>query len=274
MEPRFGHDFSRVRVHADRQAADSARAVKALAYTVGQDIVFGQSSYSPSSHGGRQLMAHELAHSIQQGAGSPGTVMQRFTDFNYGVLPEGWQPGSPTTGPRRTSPRTQAIRRDITVLDWGNSRNGFNIAGGLFHIGEIDASSVRNMVDQIEDSLDNPPNGECIGSLTIVGHGSPGQISVGSGTGSEAGRRINGGEIDPQSPNHNPNMRATLARLTPLFCHPASVTLRGCNVGDGEAGQAFVQQLATLWNVPVSGNVGVVRAGGWWTSGRWTTARP
>jgi hypothetical protein len=66
MEPRFGHDFSKVRIHADARAATSARSVNALAYTVGQDIVFGDGRYSPGSSAGRQLLAHELTHVVQQ----------------------------------------------------------------------------------------------------------------------------------------------------------------------------------------------------------------
>jgi hypothetical protein len=66
MEPRFGHDFSQVRVHSDEQAARSARAVNALAYTVGQDIVFGPGQYAPHARDGRHLIAHELMHTIQQ----------------------------------------------------------------------------------------------------------------------------------------------------------------------------------------------------------------
>jgi hypothetical protein len=69
MEPRFGHDFSRVRVHTDARVAESARAVNALAYTVGRDVVFGPGHYRPSSLGGRKLLAHELTHVLQQGAG-------------------------------------------------------------------------------------------------------------------------------------------------------------------------------------------------------------
>lgn len=68
MEPRFGHDFSRVRVHTDARAAESARAINALAYTVGRDIVFGSGQYAPSTHQGRRLMAHELTHVVQQGS--------------------------------------------------------------------------------------------------------------------------------------------------------------------------------------------------------------
>lgn len=68
MESRFGHDFSQVRVHADARAADSAGAVNALAYTVGQDIVFGPGRYAPQTSEGRRLLAHELTHVVQQHA--------------------------------------------------------------------------------------------------------------------------------------------------------------------------------------------------------------
>ena len=67
MQPRFGYDFGEVRVHADARAAESARAVDALAYTVGRDIVFGAGRYEPSSPEGRRLLAHELTHVVQQG---------------------------------------------------------------------------------------------------------------------------------------------------------------------------------------------------------------
>jgi hypothetical protein len=66
MEPRFGHDFSGVRVHTDAKAAESARAVNALAYTVGMDVVFGEGKYAPGTSEGRRLLAHELTHVVQQ----------------------------------------------------------------------------------------------------------------------------------------------------------------------------------------------------------------
>lgn len=70
MEPRFGYDFSQVRVHTDQQASESARDVNALAYTVGKHTVFSAGQYAPNSVVGRQLIAHELAHVIQQGFAS------------------------------------------------------------------------------------------------------------------------------------------------------------------------------------------------------------
>jgi hypothetical protein len=69
FEPRFGHDFSRVRVHSDERAAESAHAVNALAYTSGSKVVFGKGQYDPTTHRGRQLLAHELTHVVQQGSG-------------------------------------------------------------------------------------------------------------------------------------------------------------------------------------------------------------
>jgi hypothetical protein len=76
LEPRFGHDFSRVRVHADARAAESAEAVGANAYTVGRHVVFGAGQYAPGSRTGQRLLAHELAHVTQQAAATetPGQI--------------------------------------------------------------------------------------------------------------------------------------------------------------------------------------------------------
>jgi len=66
MEPRFGHDFSQVRVHTDVKAAESAKAVNALAYTVGRNVVFGEGHHIPGITKSKHLLAHELVHVIQQ----------------------------------------------------------------------------------------------------------------------------------------------------------------------------------------------------------------
>ncbi len=65
MEPGFGRDFSKVRVHTDAKAAESARTVDALAYTVGHDVVFAAGQYAPRTQAGARLLAHELAHTLQ-----------------------------------------------------------------------------------------------------------------------------------------------------------------------------------------------------------------
>lgn len=74
MEPRFGHDFSNVRVHADARAAESARAVSARAYAVGNEIVFNSGEYQPHSSTGLASIAHELTHVVQQTDGRPAPV--------------------------------------------------------------------------------------------------------------------------------------------------------------------------------------------------------
>jgi hypothetical protein len=70
FEPRFGHDFSGVRVHTDAKAGESAREVNALAFTAGQNVVFGAGRYAPHTNEGRRLLAHELTHVLQQGRGA------------------------------------------------------------------------------------------------------------------------------------------------------------------------------------------------------------
>jgi hypothetical protein len=65
-EPLFGRDLSGVRVHTDAKAAESARRVNALAYTVGQNVVFNRGNYSPTTRSGQKLLVHELVHTVQQ----------------------------------------------------------------------------------------------------------------------------------------------------------------------------------------------------------------
>ena len=75
MEPGFGRDLSRIRVHTDDHAAESSRAVNAKAYAVGNHVVFGRGEYRPGTAAGRELIAHELAHAHQQhGASASGDL--------------------------------------------------------------------------------------------------------------------------------------------------------------------------------------------------------
>jgi len=66
FEPRFGYDFSQVRLHTDARAAQAAQAVNARAFTIGQDVVFGPGQYAPETDQGQRLLAHELTHVVQQ----------------------------------------------------------------------------------------------------------------------------------------------------------------------------------------------------------------
>ena len=67
FEPRFGVDFSQVRIHRDAAAAAAADAVGARAFALGRDLVFARGAYAPASSAGRHLLAHELTHVLQQG---------------------------------------------------------------------------------------------------------------------------------------------------------------------------------------------------------------
>ncbi|MEA1865829.1 MAG: DUF4157 domain-containing protein [Euryarchaeota archaeon] len=100
MESRFGHDFSRVRVHTDARAAESARAVNALAYTVGHKIAFGTGQYTPETTMGQRLLAHELTHMVQQreqprsvtrnlSINQPNDVYEREADRIAGLVTRG-----------------------------------------------------------------------------------------------------------------------------------------------------------------------------------------
>jgi hypothetical protein len=236
-----------------------SHALQAKAFTQGSDVYFHQGQYQPGTTAGRSLLAHELTHVVQQ-RGAP--MIQRY-DWGLAEVP-----GMAEWAEER---HRRSPRRDITAVDWGESWNGFNVAAGLFHIGEIDVSSVDDMVTQILDSL---REGDCINTLTIIGHGSPGSISVGDGTGRVEGRYIGGATLDPGSPAYNPEMVTLLGRLTPRFCEDGQAVLRGCNVGNGDLGEMFVQRLADLWGVRVRAHIGTIRAGGEWTTGEWAEARP
>jgi F0F1-type ATP synthase assembly protein I len=113
MEPRFQHDFSGVRVHTDSDASESARALNARAYTVGDDIVFAPGQYAPETQAGRKLLAHELAHVVQQG-GAPSAL----------------QPLS--LSPVNSAPEREASAAAETVARGGRVEGGIRSrAGGL-----------------------------------------------------------------------------------------------------------------------------------------------
>lgn len=87
MESRLGQDFSDVRVHTDARAAESARSLNALAYTVGRDVVFGAGQYAPQSRGGKRLLAHELTHVAQQRQAAHAVQRQPINDKAVNVDP-------------------------------------------------------------------------------------------------------------------------------------------------------------------------------------------
>ena len=103
MESRFRHDFSGVRVHTDSRSVESARVVNALAYTVGQDIVFGSSNIASDTRQGRELIAHELAHVVQQSQNAAPRTPEYFGGDERGP--------AETEAPRRGSEHRGGARR-------------------------------------------------------------------------------------------------------------------------------------------------------------------
>ncbi len=82
FESRFGHEFSRVRIHANETAAESARAINALAFTVGTDVVFAAGRYAPDTTAGKRLLAHELTHVVQQSGAIHKPISRAVGDEN------------------------------------------------------------------------------------------------------------------------------------------------------------------------------------------------
>jgi len=107
FEPRFGHDFGRVRIHTDAGAAEATRTLSARAFTVGSDVAFAPGEYQPRSHAGRRLLAHELAHVIQQSGSEPARVRREPVEL-------------PPTGidqryPGCTDPRSRALQYELDL---------------------------------------------------------------------------------------------------------------------------------------------------------------
>jgi hypothetical protein len=121
MEPRFGHDFSQVSIHADEESATAARNINATAYTLGQDIVFGSGEYAPETDTGRYLLAHELAHVVQQS-----------------------RRGHQTPPPIPTHPLEQAAQQVASIV----------ASGGTAHVEGASAPGIARQPRSLDQSLD------------------------------------------------------------------------------------------------------------------------
>jgi hypothetical protein len=116
MGQRFGHDFSRVRVHTDGEAGRSAREVNANAYTVGHNIVFGEGQFAPETQRGQRLIAHELAHTVQQlPASRIEQKVKRFADHTLNRSPI--EPASISQSGLILQREEKLLDADLTVVD-------------------------------------------------------------------------------------------------------------------------------------------------------------
>lgn len=140
MEPRFGHDFSKVRIHADAQANESARSVNAQAYTVGRRIAFADGQYSPGTSEGRHILAHELAHVVQQ----RGTADRP---------PEPVSIGSPESAAEREA---SAVASGIATGSGPVSTHESSLSATLCRIGGITIPTGIRALDATEEAILRP----------------------------------------------------------------------------------------------------------------------
>lgn len=133
MERRFGHDFSRVRIHTDTAASLSARDMGAQAYTAGSHIVFAQGFYSPTTKAGAHLLAHELTHVLQQGSGD-GPV-RRFVNCTPPRL------SGEECPPREADELRRARVGDMLFLDYRDAVE--NVSGALVANFDIGSAALK-----------------------------------------------------------------------------------------------------------------------------------
>jgi hypothetical protein len=138
MEQRFGHDFSRVRVHSDSAASQSARDLNANAYTVGYKIVFGEGQFAPATRSGLRLLAHELVHVVQQ---QGGEAIQR-------------EPKDPVEAKKDVLPEIEKqLARRFTDPDDPELAVRRKILNDLFDF--LDSKSARKLFDRLSKPAKN-----------------------------------------------------------------------------------------------------------------------
>ncbi len=214
FEPRFGRDFSDVRIHAGQAAAETVGAINALAYTAGNHIVFGAGQYAPHTDAGKRLLAHELAHTIQQG--SAASSVQRLgdltkvpaglgcpiaTDSPSSVISEFLFPNSGTT---LTAAQQASVEAFIVSWRAAGGSSTVRVDGFASHAGS-DELNWRLSCDRaraVIDELGHPSSGRAPGIpaslLTLFAQGETGEFS-----------KLTGADRD------GPNRRATISSLIP-----------------------------------------------------------
>lgn len=239
MEQRFGTDFGDVRVHADSQAAQSARDVNARAYTVGNNVVFGPGQYAPGSNAGQKLIAHELVHTLQQDQGSAPEMVQRNGDTPSKVVVI----GSPSPGEIRANHPFQFVHAaqsfgvDENTL-WLVERTGYELAG--ISLSQIEQMASPGRVQWITPENDlianlNQLSARSIRTFHVYSHGVPGNVTLRYGW--------------PDETNYGLSIPQVRSMRDDLFAPGAQVRFDSCNTGtsdwyspQGNVAQSFAEQ--------------------------------
>ncbi len=216
FEPRFGYDFSQVRVHTDARAAETTQAINARAYTVGQNIVFGAGEYSPETTPGKELLAHEFAHVVQQ-MGSRGegiTYLQRTIGDGHDLTASRFQGDAVLEGVYdderllKTGNRGPAVTKlQQALIDAGSTLPRFG-ADGIF--GSETKAAVEGF--QRHSGLTGASIDGIVGPITmgwLDQRFSAGPTPAGTGTGATAGctsiKTVNVDIVSLDGSTRNPN---------------------------------------------------------------------
>jgi hypothetical protein len=228
MEERFRHDFVDVRVHTDAWAAESARAVNALAYTSGHDVVFAEGQYAPATSPGRTLIAHELTHVAQQQAGGRVALQRQTPDA--GAAPQRATPVAAVTPAAATPPRTDYVF--IMGQDQRRTGNPFYQMALRYYRAHVPnaifVTNLRNLTDLLAYIAANV--GRPIGNLYIVSHANEdGTLSFGLNA-ADADRRLSLPELrttlHPAGGGPSP-----LANVTAQVDARTRIHIKGCDIG-------------------------------------------
>ena len=228
FEARFGQDFSRVRIHTDGAAARSAADIGSRAYTAGRHIVFGQGQYAPDTASGRSLLAHELTHVVQQGAG--GDVVQRDLIF-----------GSGYPNPFKGNPAAEAAAAQKTPREWFPSSVDFQETAALSG-GGTGISTLSGVLAEIGKK--SP------GSLTdldLMGHANGDLFALGGTITTTSVSGSKGGTIGP---NQLAAAQPEIDKVRDRFSPNGRITIYGCNSG---ASGALLTALSTAFRVCARG---------------------
>ena len=151
-EPRFGHDFSNVKVHTDSVAVKSAQSINALAYTSGNNIVFNSGQYSPNTDSGKRLLGHELTHVVQQ---RQNTIPQRKIQLQHIRMNSGRFVGNVASTPLNLKEDVVEAMDSLHTL-WSMSNTDYAaeypIVKGLPAMSEVPIASIPKTISAIRNN--------------------------------------------------------------------------------------------------------------------------
>jgi hypothetical protein len=232
LEPRFGFDFSHVRIHTGPEAAESARSIGALAFTLGNDLVFGNGQYAPETTAGRTLLAHELVHVRQQTVATP---KRSLTHTAFSRVPANYLQRDTIPGWNFTPADFAALRKsrkDLTIAgdsSWVPAKLQQNILNTLRYTLDAKRSPTAtegiNVKDFYHGHLVVPKKARIPASVTE-------QRSAFEEKESAAATKALGGEVNPVTKENVGAYTKALAEILPTYGSllEAAVRIKGAAV--------------------------------------------